>query len=154
MPWRTIAPCLVLTMLIACGGGGGAAQITPPPPPPPSMSKVTGSVLGLRGSGLVLQMGSGETLPIPSDGTFAFPTALAAGTLYDVKVTTQPRSPVQTCNVQNASGTVAGVDITNVQVSCETMNFSVGGNVTGLAGPGLTLNIQGTTSNGGAFHVG
>jgi hypothetical protein len=33
-------------------------------------------------------------------------------------VASQPTGPVQVCTVSNGSGTVAGANVTNVQVSC------------------------------------
>jgi hypothetical protein len=99
-------------------------------------------------------MGSGETLAIQADGSFTFPTSLAEGSRYDVKVSANPNGPVQTCDVSNGTGSLFGADVTNVSVWCETTNFSVGGSVTGLAGQGLTLNVQGTTSNGAPHAVG
>ena len=155
MPVRNITLWLALLMLAACGGGGSdGAGNTPPPPPSVVTRKVGGNVFGLRGSGLVLQMGSGETLAIQADGSFTFPTSLADGSRYDVKVSAHPDRPLQTCDVSNGSGTLGFGDITNVNVRCETTNFSVGGSVTGLAGQGLFLNVQGTTSDGSPWVVG
>jgi len=49
----------------------------------------------------------------------------------------------QTCIVTNESGALAGADITDVAVDCQTNSFAVGGTVTGLAGLGLTLETNG-----------
>jgi hypothetical protein len=79
---------------------------------------VGGTVSGLLGSGLVLQVNGGGNLPIAADGSFTFAAPLADGSAYAVTVASQPTGPVQVCTVSNGSGTVAGANVTNVQVSC------------------------------------
>ncbi len=81
---------------------------------------VGGTVSGLLGSGLVLQNNGNDDLPIAdgANGPFTFPTELANGSVYLVTVKTQPSGPDQTCTVSNGSGTLAGADVTNVDVSC------------------------------------
>ena len=100
---------------------------------------VGGTVSGLSGSGLVLQNNAGDDLPISADGAFTFTTPLNDGATYSVTVASQPNGPSQTCNVTNGTGTVAGMDVTNVQVDCVTNTFTVGVSVSGLAGAGLVL---------------
>ena len=100
---------------------------------------VGGAVNGLAGSGLeLIEVDSGQTLSIAAlDTAYAF--SLEDGSSYDIQVQTQPGSPQQTCTVANATGTVSGTDVTNVDVSCITDSFSVGGVVSGLTGSGLEL---------------
>ena len=86
---------------------------------------VGGTVSGLEGSGLVLQNNGGDDLSISSDGSFTFATALADGSSYAVTVLSQPGSPSQSCSVSNGSGTLAGADVTNVAVSCATLDVSL-----------------------------
>ena len=76
-----------------------------------------GTVSGLNGTGLVLSNGS-ATLNIPANGAFAFGSAIASGSSYNVVVGTQPSSPAQTCIVTNASGTITSANVSNVVVSC------------------------------------
>jgi len=69
-------------------------------------------------------------------------------------VLTQPTNPSQTCVVSNGSGTVGSANVTNVGVSCTTISFTIGGNVSGLSGTGLVLQNNGgndlpITGNGG-----
>ena len=107
------------------GGGGGATSFT-----------VGGSVVGLKGTGLVIQDNGGDDLTISADGTFTFKTAVTGA--YVVLVKTQPTStPAQTCSVQNGKGT-ATANVTNVQVTCGVVYF-IGGTVNGLAGTGMVL---------------
>jgi hypothetical protein len=104
---------------------------------------IGGSVSGLRGSGLVLQKNGGDDIEIASNGSFTFQTEQASGTQYSVTVATQPANPSQTCTVQHASGTVGSGNVRNVDVSCSTNTFAVGGTVSGLLGTGLVLSNNG-----------
>ncbi len=99
---------------------------------------VGGTVSGLAGTGLVLRNRT-ENLSVAANGTFTFSSALASGTAYDVTVRTEPSDPTQTCTVLNGSGTVGAADVTDVDVTCTTSAFTVGGAVSGLAGTGLVL---------------
>lgn len=115
-----------------------------------------GTVTGLLGSGLVLELAGGETLDIAADGAFVFATALDDGVGYDVIVANQPTDPSQTCTIDNAVGTVAGADVTDLAVTCVTDTFTIGGTVTGLEGTGLVLRLDGdatlAVSTDGAFE--
>ena len=100
---------------------------------------ISGMITGLAGTGLVLSDGS-ESLPVTANGPFTFPTAVASGSPYAVTVTTPPATPTQLCTVTNGTGTVGGVNVVNVAVSCVTSSFTVGGTVSGLAaGNSVTL---------------
>ncbi|MEP6512192.1 MAG: proprotein convertase P-domain-containing protein, partial [Dokdonella sp.] len=124
------------------------AQLAPP------TYTVGGTVSGLAGSGLVLSLNSGaQTLPVSADGSFTFPTGLTNGTSYAVSVGTQPST--QTCTVSNDSGMIAGANVTNVDVTCTTNTYTVGGDVTGLVGGSVSLQLNGgatvTVSVNGQF---
>jgi hypothetical protein len=106
---------------------------------------VGGTVNDLEGSGLVLRNNGGDDLTIDGSGPFHFDTALPSGSRYDVQIAQQPGNPNQTCSVQNGVGTVGSSNVTNIVVTCETRDFSVGGRVTHLRGLG-SLVIQ---NNGG-----
>jgi hypothetical protein len=68
----------------------------------------------------VLQNNGGDDLAVTTSGTFSFATPLASAAAYSVSVKTQPTTPVQTCTVANASGTVGAAAVTNVLVTCST----------------------------------
>ena len=104
---------------------------------------IGGSVSGLAGSGLVLQKNGGDNLPIAADGPFTFATPLDDGSTYDVTVLAQPNNLSQTCSVTNGSGTLAGGNVTDIEVTCVTDTFTIGGSVSGLAGVGLVLQNNG-----------
>ncbi|MCB1192610.1 MAG: DUF1554 domain-containing protein [Leptospiraceae bacterium] len=112
---------------------------------------IGGSISGLTtpfGDGtFVIQNNSGDTLTITSDGSFTFPTAFPAGTLYNVTVVSNPQNPWQTCTVTNGTGTISTANITTVSISCVPEQYAVSsgpGGVTGLNG-NLTLS-DGTNS--------
>jgi hypothetical protein len=96
-------------------------------------------VSGLSGSGLVLRNNGGDDLPIASNGSFTFGTALASGTAFEVTVATPPTRPTQTCTVADASGTIIAGDVRTVKVSCATNSYTIRGTVSGLQGSGFVL---------------
>ncbi len=107
----------------------------------PGPFSIGGNVTGLAGTGLVLSLSDGSLLGVTTGGAFAFPSSIAAGTMYAVTVDTQPTGPTQTCTVSAGSGT-ATADVTDVVVTCVTSAYSIGGTVVGLkasANAGLVL---------------
>lgn len=129
-----VTPALALT-LSACGGDGGsasnglsnyspAAAMTGHSGPVGSSSgsySIGGTVTGLSGSGLSLQLSDGDSLAVAADGTFTFPNALPNGTAYTVTVGSQPSVSREICGVSNGTGTVSTVNVTNVTIDCSTM---------------------------------
>lgn len=106
------------------------------------------TVSGLSGT-VVLQNNGADNLSINSDGAFIFSTFVAEGASYNVTVLTQPAT--QTCTVTNASGTIAGANVTNVSVSCVTNTTTLATSVNDLAlsVTGLTeYGISGTPASG------
>lgn len=79
-------------------------------------ASITGTVTGLASGTAVTLANSGVTLAIASNGAFAFPGILTAGTAYSVTVSTQPAG--QTCTVSNGAGTVVTGTATAIVVSC------------------------------------
>jgi len=103
---------------------------------------VGGTVSGLTGN-VTLQNNGADDLPIAADGPFAFSTVLIDGSTYAVTVSTQPDG--QTCAVSNGGGTVSGVNVSNVGVTCidnVVPTYTVGGTVSGLTG-NVTLQNNG-----------
>lgn len=119
---------------------------------------IGGSVSGLAGSGLTLQLNGANDLPVGSDGAFAFPVTLDDLSNYTVTVGNSPANPVQSCVVTNGQGSLSGADVGNIGVECTTTKFAVGGNVSGLAGSGLKLQLNGANdlpiASDGAFVFG
>ena len=77
---------------------------------------VGGTVTGLTGSGLVLDLNAGDGISFTGSGSFVFGTRLANNAAYGVTISAQPSA--QTCTVHNGSGTIDKAAITNVIVTC------------------------------------
>ena len=136
--FKTLAASLAAISLAACGGGGGGGGGVP------SSFSVGGTVQGLAGSGLVLQLnGSNNVVSVVANAPFTFPNTLASGTAYNVSVLTQPGNPSQNCAVSNGSGVIGNSNVTNVSVTCANSTYTVGGTVSGLTGTGLVLRLNG-----------
>ena len=82
---------------------------------------IGGNISGLDvGASVSLQNNGGDTLVRSSDGAFAFLTPLIDESAYAVTVSAQPAAAFdQTCQVQLGSGTIAGANVTTVQVLCQ-----------------------------------
>jgi len=98
----------------------GAAALTLSGCPITGGAKYTvgGTVTGLSGSGLVLQLNGGDSLSFNGSGTFDFGTRLDNNAAYSVTVMTQPSNPAEICTVRNGSGAIDKASITNVIVAC------------------------------------
>ena len=80
---------------------------------------VGGTVSGLAaGNSVVLQINGADNLTVAADGAFTFTAPLDDGSPYEVTVLTQPAATPQLCTVTNGSGTVAGANVTTVEVTC------------------------------------
>jgi hypothetical protein len=113
---------------------------------------VSGTVVGLSGSGLVLQDNGGDNLPVGKNGSFKFASKVLSGGTFSVTIANQPTSPAQTCSLLGNTGTVNNADVSTVVVNCGNDSFLIGGTVIGLAGA-VSLQNDGTdtikvTANG------
>jgi alpha-tubulin suppressor-like RCC1 family protein len=106
----------------------------------------SGEVTGLAGPGLRVRLtvsGNQETVEVaPPASSFAFSLRAVEREPYAVEVVASPSAPAQTCSVQ-AGGPLVGTSDVRVQVICSTRAFAVGGSIAGLAGTGLTLQVNG-----------
>jgi 6-phosphogluconolactonase (cycloisomerase 2 family) len=101
---------------------------------------VGGTVSGLQGSGLVLQLrrplncgydgcrgaspNVGRPLQITLNGPFTFKTVLPANTAgWSVLVTQQPASPTQLCVTRNAGIGTQGAAVADVEVVCSQFSY-------------------------------
>jgi hypothetical protein len=144
--WRGLRNFYVLcclSALAACSNGRGSVDNAPPSGGAQEGFTVGGTVTGLDGNGLVLQLNGGGDLTLSNDGIFTFTTELTDAAAYEVTVATQPSAPSQTCTIGNGSGAIAGANVTNITVTCATGAFALRGTVTGLAGTGLVLQNNG-----------
>lgn len=79
---------------------------------------IGGTVSGLSGARMVLQLNGGDDLTVDADGSFAFPSAVADGEAYEITIASSATCPERTCAVSNGSGTVSGADVTDVAIDC------------------------------------
>lgn len=123
-----MALVLLVTQIIGCSAGGGRVTL------PKTAFTVGGKVTGLAGGNikLILQNNGGDTVTMTANGDYRFGGLLANGATYSVLVNTAPTG--MTCDVANGSGTVAGADVTNVNVSCAATatTYTIGGTLSGL----------------------
>ena len=113
---------------------------------------VGGSVSGLTGT-VVLTNNGGNSLSLSSNGAFTFSSSVPFSQPYSVAVQTQPAN--QTCVVGRGTGTMGAGNVTNVEVSCTTNMFTLGGTMTGAAGLLVLQNNGGATltiSSNGPFQ--
>jgi hypothetical protein len=143
---QTVHAGLIVAAIAGLAGcSEGEVVTTPPPPPPATNFPVGGSVSGLAGSGLVLQLNGANDLAISADGRFSFPIKLNKGGAYNVSVKSSPTTPVrQTCSVSQGSGVIAAAPIGNIAVTCVTNSYAVGGKASGITKRGLGLELNGT----------
>ena len=94
------------------------------------------------GQQVTLLNNGGNAKVVAANGAYTFTTAVAANGTYAVTVGTQPTG--QTCSVANGSGAGVTANVTNANVTCSSITFTIGGTVTGLgAGEQVTLNNNG-----------
>lgn len=108
---------------------------------------VGGTISGLAvNNSVLLQNNANDNLSINANGSFTFVTALDDDSSFEVTVLSQPTTPNQNCTISNGSGTLSGSNFSNVSIICSTIQYTVSGNVTGLA-VGNSLTIQNNGSN-------
>jgi hypothetical protein len=80
---------------------------------------VGGTVFGLPdGDQVVLRNNKGDDLVVTANGNFTFAKELNDGSSYEVAIHSQRLKPKWFCRVGNASGTLAGSEVTTVDVGC------------------------------------
>ena len=98
---------------------------------------LSGTISGLTTSGLVLKNGSDELSVSSGSSTFQFGSTVTSGTAYSVTVKTQPTG--KTCSISNGTGAMVSAGISNVQVTCASNSYTLGGSISGLSTSGLKL---------------
>ena len=118
----TVAAANVTNVSVTCGAG----------------YTVGGTVSGLVGSGLVLQIENtqipndpsdpnyvGSPLPVKTNGAFTldsvYPAMYSSGDF--VKITQQPSSPTQRCLIENAGISIQNANDTSVAVACSEFSY-------------------------------
>ncbi|HYO72597.1 MAG TPA: hypothetical protein VEU33_41640, partial [Archangium sp.] len=120
------------------------------PPAQPATYRVGGTLSGLSGGALTLQLNGQQNLTRSANGPFSFETPLEDRSDYAVTVASAPAE--QECAVEGGTGKVAGADVSSVQVRCATRTYTLGGTAEGLRGT-LELSLGSErlqlTANGG-----
>ena len=107
-------PMIAAVLLLAsCTGGSGGG--TPQTPVVPVAFTVGGTVSGIS-SAIVVRNNGSDDLTMTKSGSFTFTTALASGTSYNVTIASLPAA--QSCVVRHGNGTIAGANVTNVDIQC------------------------------------
>lgn len=107
---------LSTTVLAACGGGSGSDD-NGSGATPESLYGVGGTVTGLVNSGLTLENNGSDSLQV-AGVSFEFDTKLIDGASYSVSFASHPDQ--QLCSLANASGSVAGADVDDIDVQCRS----------------------------------
>jgi hypothetical protein len=121
---------LVLTLVGLAGCSGQQ--------PRPANTRISATISGLRGTGLVTQTNGANSVSVTANGPIVL-AYIASGTPYDVTVKEQPHDPTQSCTVTGGSGTVGKSDVSNVSIVCTGGAYDVNASVSGLLGQGLVL---------------
>ena len=95
---------------------------------------VGGTVSGLaKGNAVTLDMNGGdELLIVNGNGSYQFVNDLVDQSTFIVTVANNPTSPNQSCNIINDTGVIMGGDEMDVNVSCVTNTYYIGGTVSGM----------------------
>ncbi len=131
-----IAPFAVALTTFAASACGGSDSPTPGPTTDLTYG-ISGTVRGLTGKGLVVQLNGADPVFVSagtgaSPVTFAFAKKLTMGTVYEVKVANQPTGPDQVCTVTNGNGTVRDRNIADVDITCAQSAAPVSGTASGI----------------------
>ena len=101
---------VVLASVLALAACGGASQSNLIHGAGNNASKrpdgytLGGTVAGLSGNGLTLELNGGSELPIKANGAFAFSSSLSSGTAYSINIGQQPAVRREICTVTSGSG--------------------------------------------------
>ena len=107
---------------------------------------VGGSVSGLTGT-VNLNAGSAGSVSVSQNGVYTFTNAVPPGTSYSVSISQNPAN--QTCTIANSSG-VANAAVSNINVTCVNASETIGGTLSGLAGP---IVLQNNLANNQTFSM-
>ena len=118
---------IVCSLTLTVGGCGGGGDSSAPSSSSsggggrPTTYSLSGTISGLgAASGLVLLNNGGDATTIAANSTgFTMKTPVAAGTVYDITVGSQPYGLTLSCSVSGGGGTVSG-NVSSIAVSCRS----------------------------------
>lgn len=119
---RVALPVITLIAFTACGGPGSGHAAAGPN----TTHKVGGTVSGLTGQGLTIELLNPATpahhttileqIDIVANGAFVFRIPPSPG--YGVAIVHQPHAPMQRCMVRSGRGVIGATDVSNVDIVC------------------------------------
>lgn len=83
---------------------------------PPAQYSLGGTISGLTSGSVTLKDNQNIELNFTTNGSFTLSTNLSGGAGYTVSVVKQPNG--LNCSVANSFGSVSGVNVTDVKVTC------------------------------------
>ncbi len=109
---------------------------------------VGGNIANLDGTGLALQLrDSSENVLqtiFPVTGSYIFSSSLSYGSTYSISIVEYPTNPWQTCSFDAGGTEYYGAGLTanktDIDITCITNDYSVGGTISGLNGD-ITLRL-------------
>ncbi len=85
------------------------------------------SVIGLIGTNpMIIQYNNSNDLNINMDGNYIFSSPLLDGVSYQISISVLPNSPMQNCGIANGSGTINGVNVSDILIDCSDRIFQDG----------------------------
>ena len=155
---RHIARCAVsviaLIAFTACGGGGTGSGSTVTGPH--TTYTVGGTVSGLVGQGLTIELLNLATLAhratvleqidMVADGAFVF--RIPPSQSYGVAIVHQPHSTTQRCVVRNSQGVIGTANVTDVGIVCGEFAYVTRSNTNVISAFGVDATTEAIASAG------
>jgi len=125
---RASVSALCAALLAGCGGGDDGSLV------------LQASISGLTKPGLVLTSGSQEVTVPAGAGAVTFPNLIEEDSTIDVKIKTQPTAAHCDVNAKTVGLKANYYTARQVEITCVTNSYFLGGTIAGLTGEGLILN--------------
>ena len=114
---RAVWIAAAIAGMAGCGESEPAKPVAKPAPPTPVQLTVGGTVSGLAGSGLILQLNGANDLAVKADGKFIFAgVRLPDGSDYSVAIKTTPAK--RTCEIKPVSAAFDNETLNIVAIDC------------------------------------
>jgi len=85
----------------------------------PTTYTIGGIVSGIpEGDQIIMRYNDGNDLVVNVNGSFTFATPLDDGSTYKITIHSQPKRPNWDCKIENAAGTLTGMNVTDIIVDC------------------------------------
>jgi hypothetical protein len=107
---------------------------------------IGGTVTGLTAMGESIEITNNfgfDNLTIDSDGSFEFSLPIYNWSWYEVTIVTPPSTGV--CVINNGTGYVTSANVTDIEIICSSVLYTIGGTISGLTGS-LTINMNDTAT--------